>query len=123
MIDVVVTSPNAIGLPAADRADAPASETRALVAERWPEIERLLADGCVAEAISALETLAAEMHRATATDAPLFREALTLARRVLYDDLVAIGRATEFEAPARDALARCAVWDEELLAHLEELAP
>ena len=117
----VVTSPNAIGLPAAERRDAPAAATRAVVATQWPQVERLLAEGRAAEAISSMETLAAEMREATAGDAPLFRDALTLARRVLYDDLALVGRATACGQPARAALQRCAAWDAELRAYLEEL--
>ena len=119
---LVLTSPNTVGLPIAERGDASASETRAVIAERWPDVERLLADGRAVEAISALETLAADMQRATESDAPIFRDALTLARRVLYDDLAEIGRVTGLEAQARDALARCADSDEELRRELEELA-
>jgi len=121
VIALLLPSPNTIPLPGADRRDAPPSETRALVAERWPEIERLVADDCPAEAIAALETLAVEMRRATGRDAPLFREALTLGRSVLYDDVAEIGRAAGREPQAHDALARCAEWDEELRPHLEEL--
>jgi hypothetical protein len=117
----LLTSPNAIGLPAAERGDAPAPATSAVVEERWPQIERLLAEGQAAEAISSIEALAVEMRRATAGDAPLFRDALTLARRVLYDDLAQVGRAAECEKPARAALDRCAAWDEELRPHLEDL--
>jgi hypothetical protein len=118
---LVLTSPNAVGLPAAERGDAPASETTALVDARWPEVERLLAEGRADDAIQALAALAAEMRRATERDAPLFRDALTLARRVLYDDLAEIGRASGAEGPAREALARCAAWDDELRPHLEGL--
>jgi hypothetical protein len=119
----VLTSPNAVGLPLADRRDVAAPATSAIVDERWPRIERLLEDGRAAEAIPALEALAAEMRRTTERDAPLFREALTLARRVLYDDLAEISRVAGCEAAAREALARCAVWDEELRSRLEGLAP
>jgi len=121
VIQLVLTSPNAIGLPAAERADAPPSETRALVAERWPEVERLLAADRDAEAISALEALALEMRSATERDAPLFHDALTLARRVLYDDLAEVGRAAGRDAQAHEALARCAAWDGELRPRLEEV--
>jgi hypothetical protein len=116
-----LTSPHAVGLPAAERGDAPAPGTSAVVDERWPHIERLLAGGQVAGAIAALEELAAEMRRATAGDAPLFRDALTLARRFLYDDLTQIGRGTTCEGPALAALDRCAAWDEELRPYLKEL--
>jgi hypothetical protein len=116
-----LTSPNAIGLPAAERGDAPAPVTSAVVDERWPHIERLLAERQVACAISSMEVLALEMRGATAGDAPLFRDVLTLARRVLYDDLAQIGRATNCEEPARAALDRCAAWDEELRSYLKEL--
>lgn len=118
---LVVTSPNAIGLPAAERGDGLAPATSALVAERWPQIERLLAERHAVEAIASMEALAAEMRRATAGDAPLFRDALTLARRVLYDDLAEVGRAGECEEPARTALERCAASDVELRPYLEEL--
>ncbi len=117
----LLTSPNAIGLPASERGHTPAPATSAVVDERWPQIERLLADGQAAEAISLMEALAVEMRRATVGDAPLFRDALTLARRVLYDDLTQVGRAAECEEPARAALDRCAVWDQELRLYLEEL--
>jgi hypothetical protein len=122
VIALLLPSPNTIALPGADRRDAPPSETRGLVAERWPEIERLVADDGLTEAIAALERLAVEMRRATERDAPLFGEALTLARSVLYDDVVEIGRAAGCEALAQEALARCAEWDEELRSDLEELA-
>lgn len=118
---LLLTSPNAIGLPAAERGDAPAPATSAVVDERWPQIERLLAEGQGAEAISSMELLAVEMRRATADDAPLFRDALTLARRILYDDLAQVGRAAECKEPARAALDRCVAWDEELRPYLEEL--
>ncbi len=121
MIALLLPSPNTIALPGADRRDAPPSETRALVAARWPEIERLVADDRPSEGIAALETLAVEMRRATGRDAPLFREALTLGRSVLYDDVAELGRATGCRTEARDALSRCAEWDEELRSHLEEL--
>jgi hypothetical protein len=117
----LLTSPNAIGLPAAERGDAPASVTRATVNKQWPQIERLLADGQVPEAIRAMESLAAEMRAATAGDAPLFRDALTSARRILYDDLAQLGRTAKFEEPTRTALYRCATWDEELRLYLEQL--
>jgi hypothetical protein len=116
-----LTSPNAVGLPAAERGDAPAPVTSAVVDERWPLVKRLLAGGQVAGAIAALEELAAEMRRATAGDAPLFRDALTLARRLLYDDLAQLGRGTTCEGPALAALDRCAAWDEELRLYLKEL--
>jgi hypothetical protein len=112
---IILTSPNAIGLPAAERHDAPASATRAIVTERWPEIERLLASGRAAEAISAMERLAEQMRRATAHDALLFRDALTQARRILYADIVEVGRVAGEEAFARAALDRCAAWDSDLL--------
>lgn len=118
---LVVTSPNAIGLPTSERGDAPAPVTSALVAARWPQIERLLAERRVAEAISSMESLAAEMRRATASDEPLFRDALTLARRVLYDDLAQVGRVAGCVESALTALDRCAVWDEELRLYLDEL--
>jgi hypothetical protein len=118
---LVLTSPDAIGLPVADRGDPRAPETFALVAQRWPAIEHSVADERWGEAISALETLAADMRRATGSDAPLYRDSLTLARRVLYDDIVEVGRAGGREQQARDALARCAAWDEELRSRLEEL--
>lgn len=117
----ILTSPNAIGLPAAERGHTPAPTTRAMVDERWPQIERLLADGKAAEAICSMEALVVEMRRATVGDAPLFRDALTLARRVLYDDLTLVGRAADCEESARAALDRCAVWDQELRPYLEEL--
>jgi hypothetical protein len=119
--DFFLTSPNAIGLPAAERGDAPAPVTSAMIDEQWPQIMRLLVEGRPASAISAMEALAVEMYRATAGDAPLFRDALTLARRVLYDDLAEIGRAAKCEELARAALGRCAAWDEELRSHLKEL--
>ena len=118
-----LTSPNAIGLPAAERGDAPTPVTRAMVDEQWPHIERLLADGQVASAISLMEALAADMRQATAGDAPLFGDALTLARQVLYDDIAQIGRATKWEESAHAALSRCAAWDEELRPYLEEIIP
>ena len=68
-----------------------------------------------------MEALAAEMRRATAGDAALFRDALTLARQVLYDDLAHVGRAAQCEERARAALERCLVWDEELRPHIEDL--
>lgn len=117
----LLTSPNAIGLPAAERGDAPAPVTSAVVDAQWPQIVRLLDEGRAASAISAMEALAGAMRRATADDPPLFREALTLARRVLYDDLAQIGRATASEGLARAALDRCEAWDEELRAYLKEL--
>jgi hypothetical protein len=116
-----VTSPNAVGLPAAERGDAPAPLTSSLVAERWPQIERLLADGRAASAISSMEALAVDMRRATAGDAPLFRDALTLARQILYRDLAQVGQATNSQELARAALSRCAAWDGELRPCLEEL--
>lgn len=119
---LVLTSPNALGLPAAYRDIPPAPRTSAVVAERWPEIERLVADHRYDDAISSLEALAAEMRRATAVDAPLYTDAFTLARRVLYEDLGEIGRARGLDRQARDALGRCAGWDEELRTYLEELA-
>lgn len=114
MVGLIVTSPNAIGLPVAGRGDAPAPATTAIVAERWPLIERLLVAGRAAEAISSMEGLAKEMRLTTAGDAPLFRDALTLARRVLYENIAEVGRAAELEASARAALDRCAAWDDEL---------
>lgn len=120
-VSFFLTSPNAIGLPAAERGDAPAPGTIAVVDERWPKIERLLAEGQAAKAILSMEALAVEMRRATAVDSPLFRDALTLSRRVLYDDLAQVGRTTECEEPARAALDRCAAWDVELRPYLEEL--
>jgi len=118
----LLTSPNAVGLPAAERGDAPASATSVVVDERWPQIERLLAEGQEAGAISSMEALVAEMRRATAEDAPLFRDALTLARRVLYDDLAqVVGRAAECEELVRAALDRCAAWDEELRPYIKEI--
>jgi hypothetical protein len=117
----LLTSPNAVGLPAAERGDVPAPATSAVVDEQWPQIERLLAKGQAVEAVSSMEALAVEMRQATAGDAPLFWDALTLARRVLYDDLAQVGRAAECEKPARAALDRCAAWDEELRPYLEEL--
>jgi hypothetical protein len=119
---LVLTPPNAVALPIADRGDVPAPRTMVVVAERWPEIERLLADGRAADAISSLESLATEMRRATESDAPLFRDALTLARRVLYNDLAEVGRAGGYEKQAHEVLARCATWDAELRPQLEELA-
>jgi hypothetical protein len=94
----LLTSPKVIGLPAAERGDVPAPATSAVIDERWPQIERLLAG-----------------------DALLFREALTLARRVLYEDLAQVGRNSECDELARAALARCAAWDEELRPFLEGL--
>lgn len=117
----LLTSPNSIGLPAAERGDAVASVTRAVVDEHWPQIERLLGEGQPAEAISLMEALAMEMRRATAGDSPVFRDALTLARRVLYDDLAQVGRSTEYEGLARSTLNRCAVWDEDLKLYLTAL--
>ncbi|MDH3287859.1 MAG: hypothetical protein OEP48_09095 [Betaproteobacteria bacterium] len=117
----LLTSPNAIGLPAAERGDAPAPAASAVVEEWWPQIERLLADGQASAAICSMEALAVEMRRATVGDAPLFRDALTLARRVLYDDLAQVGRTAECEEPTRAALYRCATWDEELRPYLEQL--
>lgn len=117
----IMTSPNEIGLPVDERGHTPAPATRAVVNERWPQIERLLAEGQAARAISSLETLAVEMRRATADDAPLFQDALTLARRVLYDDLAQVGRVTGCEELARAVLGRCAAWDEELRLYLGEL--
>jgi len=117
----LLTSPNTVGLPAAERGDAPAPVTSAMVAERWPQIERLLAEGQAVEAISSMEALAVEMRLATVGDAPLFWDALTLARRVLYGDLVQVGRSAQCEKPARAALERCAAWDEELRPYLEKL--
>lgn len=119
--DFFLTSPNVVGLPAAERGDAPAPVTSGVVDERWPQIERLLAEGQAANAISSMEALAVEMHRATAGDAPLFHDALTLARRLLYDDLAQVGQATKCEEPARAALDRCAAWDEALRAYIELL--
>jgi hypothetical protein len=117
----LLTSPNAIGLPVAERGDAPAPATWAVVDARWPRIERLLVEEQAAEAISLMEALALEMRRATAGDAPLYRDALTLARRILYDDLAQVGRSTGCEESARAALDRCATWDEELRPYLEQL--
>ena len=117
----LLTSPNAVGLPAAERGDAPVPATSALVDARWPHIEHLLAESKAEEAISLMEALAVEMRRTTVNDALLYREALTLARRILYDDLAQIGRITEYEKPARAALHRCAGWDEELRLYIEEL--
>lgn len=116
-----VTSPSAIGLPAPERGDTPAPSTSAVVDAWWPRIERLLTAGQAADAISSMEALAAEMRQTTADDAPLFREALTLARRVLYDDLAQIGQTMKCEELARAALGRCAAWDNELRSYLEEL--
>jgi hypothetical protein len=117
----LLTSPNAIGLPAAERGDAPAPLTSTVVDARWPQIERLLAEGQAAKAISSMEALAVEMCLATAGDAPLFRDALTLARRVLYEDLAQVGQAANCEEPARAALGRCAAWDKEFRSYLEEV--
>jgi hypothetical protein len=117
----LLTSPNAVGLPAAERGDAPAPVTTAVVDQYWPQIEHLLAAGQVADAISFMENLALEMRRATAADAPLFHDALTLARRLLYDDLVQVGRSAECKGAADVVLGRCAAWDEELRGYLEEL--
>lgn len=118
---LILTSPNAIGLPAAERGDAPPPHTRALVDARWPAIERLLDQGDVTAALAAMEALARAMYDATAADAPLYRPALTLARQVLYDDIAEVGRAAGLSEIARSALDRCAAWDEELRAHIETL--
>lgn len=119
--DCFWTSPNAIELPAAERGDAPAPATNAVVDERWPQIERMLAEGQAVRAIISMEALAVEMGRATAGDAPMYRDALTLARRVLYEDLAQVGRAAECKESARAALDRCAAWDGELRPYLEML--
>ncbi len=115
----ILTSPNAIGLPAAERSDAPAPSTRALIDAQWPAIERLLDQGDVTAALAAMETLARAMYDATAGDAPLYRPALTLARQVLYDDIAELGRTADLSEMARAVLARCAAWDAELRAHIE----
>jgi len=118
---LILTSPNAIGLPAAERGDAPPPRTRALVDARWPAIERLLDQGNAAAALAEMEALARAMHDATTGDAPLYRPALTLARQMLYDDIVEVGRSAGLLAAARAALDRCAAWDEELRLHIERL--
>jgi hypothetical protein len=116
-----LTSPNAIGLPAVERGATQVPVTRALISEQWPRIERLLADGRVEEAISSMEALAMQMRGATGGDGLLFRDALILARRVLYDDLAEVARAAGCEASARAALDRSIAWDEELRPYLKEL--
>jgi len=117
----ILTSPNAIGLPAAERGDALPPVTRALVDAHWPAIERLLDQGDARAALSEMEMLAGDMCAATARDAPLFQPALTLARQVLYDDMAQVGRTANLGDAARAALDRCAAWDEELRLHIERL--
>jgi hypothetical protein len=117
----ILTSPNAIGLPAAERSNAPPPRTRALVDARWPAIERLLDQGDAAAALAAMETLARAMQEATAGDPPLYRPALKLARQVLYDDIAEVGRTAGLAEATRAALDRCAAWDAELRGHIEAL--
>lgn len=116
-----LTSPNIIGLPATERGDAPTITTRDVISKSWPQIEKLLDEERIVEAISSMEALAVEMRQTTMSDAPLFRDALTLARRLLYDNLAQIGRADGYEEPVSATLSRCEDWDEELRSYLEAL--
>lgn len=117
----VLTSPNAVGLPAAERGDAPTSLTRALVDAKWPQIEEVLAEGRMLSAIPLMEALAEEMRFTTLRDPLLFRDALTLARQILYEDLFLVGQDAACKEPVRAVLQRCAEWDEDLRPHLEAL--
>jgi hypothetical protein len=117
----VLLSPNALALPRPERGGGEPSPTRAVVDARWPAIEHLAADGDAAVAILELEALAREMRTATGSEPALRRETLALARRVVYDDLVALASQHGATELGRAALARCSAWDEELRSHLEEL--
>ncbi len=79
-------------MPASERGDMPMPATYAIIEEQWPHIEWLLADGQAANTISSMEALAMEMRKATVGDTLLFRDALTLARRILYDTISKSGQ-------------------------------
>lgn len=117
----ILTAPNIIGLPAIERGGVVAPATYEIVEVEWPTVERLLRDGQISDAIALMEKLAMAMRDATATDADLFQESLTLARRILYDDLSEVGRSAGCHGAVHSALLRCAVWDKELQPYLSKL--
>jgi hypothetical protein len=119
---LLLVSPASMVLPVLDRGRQARSETLAIVNERWPEIVRLVESKKVAQGVAAMERLAWEMRERTAHDPQDWWETLTLARRILYDDILhAAWWAADLEA-AREALSRCSRWDAELRSHLAEIA-
>lgn len=118
---LLLTAPNVIGLPSPERGEIQMPATYKLIEKRWPQINRLLANGQAEDAVSSMETLAKEMLKATITDEALFRDALTQARQILYDDIAQVGRAIESEECISASLKRCAAWDQALQPHLIKL--
>jgi hypothetical protein len=117
-----LVSPSSVALPGLDRGRRARSETRELVDERWPEIARLVESGEAARGIAAMERLAREMREHTVRDPQDWWETLELARRIVYDNMLHAAWWAGDPAAARDALARCGRWDEELRSYLAELA-
>lgn len=127
MVDVLLSgllflpSPNTLGLPMLERGQRARSETREVVEEQWPAIEALVRAGQVAEGIAAMERLAKAMRERTGRDPEMWRETLTLSRRLLYDDMVSAARWGGKDNVAREALERCRRWDEEAREHIDNL--
>jgi len=119
---LLLTAPNVIGLPSPERGEIQMPATYKLIEKRWPQIERLLANEQTEDAVSLMERLAKEMLSATITDEALFRDALTQARQILYDDIAQVGRSiVEYEERTSSTLKRCAAWDQALQPHLIKL--
>ncbi len=113
----VVTSPNALGLPLLDRGEG-SSATTDLVAQRWPEIERLIADRRFATALDRLVELARDMRESTAGDDEAWRPTLVDARGLAYDAIVEVALAADDAARGIAALDEARTWD---LEHRSDL--
>lgn len=118
----LLTSPNVLVPPPLERGPRPSSPTRRLVDERWPRIESLAGAGRVAEAIEALDELAAGMLRAATDEPPAWRPTLGLARRMAYHAIAQLAEHAGRPELARGALERCRARDSEWADELSELA-
>lgn len=110
-----------VALPALDRNQRATSHTLELIHQQWPPIESMVKAGQVREGIAQMEALARAMRDRTASDPEPWQEALTLARRAVYENMVHAAEWSGCVDEAYTALKHCYDWDIELRLPLEHL--
>jgi hypothetical protein len=119
--ELLLPSPNVLGLPALDKGERAESATRKLVTAEWPFVEALVMERRLTEAIEAMAALASEMRRLTRNDPEPWRETLLLSRFILYDNIMSLAGSKEWVEPVQKTLSRAREWDIEARDYLAEL--